>query len=661
MEMLRVPDVVEPSYIVQEHELNPELAGLKRPWIIPPMGLEKPFELNGSPILAILFTAIPAVGLTILGFLDQNLTSMLINRKDHNLKKPPAYHLDLLVCGLVVYPVCGFLGLPFTHAATVRSITHLKSLTDYTTEHIGDGQVKQKPERVAEQRMSNFGIHLLIGLSLVLTKVLQLLPMAVLYGVFLFMGVGSMAGNELFERLELLLVWDSSKFPKHGTYTKTDKVWRMHFFTALQLTCLVILYALKEIDAISVVFPFFIALLAPIRNYLIAPLFTEQEMAEVEHQPHILEKLEVREHKLEVVNLEEVHQWEARPASSYRFQITYENRNKYGDLEGVRQLWALLRSLGMQVDYCRQQCDESTHFSLYVIRPRRGGDVALGEDVDIASVQKEIMEYCLIHRMHVVFLPTMAKIQEEASMYKVHVHCACDATAPASATMKVIESKFQEHGLQVRRASMEVQSQVFIAYMLVKPAKGRSMRRQDMMDARAAVEDVLGGKTSCDMLIEGIAFDRGPIGEVVHTPEDLLKPCLTTGKVTPAMELFNVQVHADSMPSAMLSSFLDIASSANLEVLSCHVDERAAIKIRAVVFRPDGQKLSGPELKEQYAGFLAELEVDGTVEVKPLKDMATPYTSSMRVVVEKRSLSKEVLEEIEDSGASSLLGGAIRL
>ena len=78
-------------------------------------------------------------------YLDQNLTSMLINRKDHNLKKPPAYHLDLLVCGLIVYPVCGFLGLPFTHAATVRSITHLKSLTDYETEHLGDGQVPRGP------------------------------------------------------------------------------------------------------------------------------------------------------------------------------------------------------------------------------------------------------------------------------------------------------------------------------------------------------------------------------------------------------------------------------------------------------------------------------------------------------------------------------------
>ena len=37
------------------------------------------------------------------------------------------------------------------------------------------------------------------------------------------------------------------------------------------------------------------------------------------------------------------------------------------------------------------------------------------------------------------------------------------------------------------------------------------------------------------------------------------------------------------------------------EVLSCHVDERAAIKIRAVVFRPDGQKLTGAELKQQCA------------------------------------------------------------
>ena len=37
------------SYIVQENELNPDLAGLKRPWIIPPMGLEKPFDHRLEP------------------------------------------------------------------------------------------------------------------------------------------------------------------------------------------------------------------------------------------------------------------------------------------------------------------------------------------------------------------------------------------------------------------------------------------------------------------------------------------------------------------------------------------------------------------------------------------------------------------------------------
>jgi hypothetical protein len=42
--------------------------------------------------------------------MDQNLTSILINRRDHRLKKSPAYHLDLFVCGIFVYPICSFLG-----------------------------------------------------------------------------------------------------------------------------------------------------------------------------------------------------------------------------------------------------------------------------------------------------------------------------------------------------------------------------------------------------------------------------------------------------------------------------------------------------------------------------------------------------------------------
>ena len=64
----------------------------------------------------------------------------------------------------------------------------------------------------------------------------------------------------------------------------------------------------------------------------------------------------------------------------------------------------------------------------------------------------------------------------------------------------------------------------------------------------------------------------------------------------------------------------------------------------------------------RYVNFLTELDVTGAVEVKPLKDSATPYTSAQRrLSKEKRTLSKEVLEEIEASNASSLRGGAIQL
>merc|ERR1719160_433643 len=192
-----------------------------RPWIINPMGMEKDF-----PVWGIFFSIGPAIGLCILGFLDQNLTSLLINRKQNALRKPPAYHLDLLVCGVFIYPICGFLGLPFTHAATVRSLAHLKSLTETEMQLINkddpNSGMRERPSRVVEQRLSQLGIHTLMLFSLAATKLLQLLPMAVLYGIFLFMGITSMPGNELFERLELFFIWESKKMPAYNYIGKAS-------------------------------------------------------------------------------------------------------------------------------------------------------------------------------------------------------------------------------------------------------------------------------------------------------------------------------------------------------------------------------------------------------------------------------------------------------
>lgn len=270
LDKLKMPETFEPTMVKSD--------GTKRDWFINPLGIEKDF-----PTWAIFWTILPAIGLVILGFLDQNLTTLLINRKSSNLKKPPAYHLDLLVCGIFIYPICSFLGLPFTHAATIRSLTHLVSLTEFEEKTVRtevDGKIKEvkmkKPVDVAEQRVTQLGIHVLIGLSAFASSILKELPSSVLYGVFLYMGVTTIAGNALFDRMSLWLIWDTSKYPAYP-FIQNISLSRVHLYTAIQFLCLVILYALKEIDAIAVLFPFFLIVIVIVR-FAIGKIFSQNEL-----------------------------------------------------------------------------------------------------------------------------------------------------------------------------------------------------------------------------------------------------------------------------------------------------------------------------------------------------------------------------------------------
>jgi len=66
----------------------------------------------------------------------------------------------------------------------------------------------EKPEfcGVAEQRVTGVLIFLMIGLSVFFTPLLRLIPMPVLYGVFLYMGFSSLKGNQLVDRLLLFFM-----------------------------------------------------------------------------------------------------------------------------------------------------------------------------------------------------------------------------------------------------------------------------------------------------------------------------------------------------------------------------------------------------------------------------------------------------------------------
>lgn len=280
-------------------DLSPNLVladGSKRPWIVNPAGIDKPF-----PAWGIAFAVLPAIGFAVLGYLDQNLTSVIVNRPSNGLSKPPGYHLDLFVRGALTLPACAVLGLPLSVASTVPSITHVISLTTYDVQQMPGGE-RKVPTKVVENRLTNFLIHILVGCALFLAPALKFLPRSVLQGVFFYMGIASLTGNNLFDRLKLWLIWDSSKYPQYH-YVRKLPIQRVHLYTLVQVICLAILYGLKAIKETSVVFPFFMASLAIIRKGM-RFMFTNEELKELDGLPGVEEEEEEEAPKPDLLNLD---------------------------------------------------------------------------------------------------------------------------------------------------------------------------------------------------------------------------------------------------------------------------------------------------------------------------------------------------------------------
>jgi len=269
LRMLQVDADFSPNLVLSD--------GSKRPWIVNPAGIDRPF-----PAWGIVYAILPAIGFAVLGYLDQNLTSVIVNRPANGLSKPPGYHLDLFVRGALTLPVCAVLGLPLSVASTVPSITHVISLTTYDVKQLPEGE-RKVPTKVVEQRATNFLIHALIGLALLLAPVLKFLPRAVLQGVFFYMGIASLTGNNLFDRLKLWLIWDPARYPQYH-YIQKLPASRVHLYTFVQVVCLAILYGLKAIKETSVVFPFFMASLAIIRKAM-RFIFTQEELQLLDSHP----------------------------------------------------------------------------------------------------------------------------------------------------------------------------------------------------------------------------------------------------------------------------------------------------------------------------------------------------------------------------------------
>ncbi|KAI8496604.1 Anion exchange protein 3 [Branchiostoma belcheri] len=218
---LEVPDGFTPT--------DPKL----RSWIINPMGRDKTIQ-----VWAIFAAVIPAFLVYILLFIEIQITEMIINKKENNLKKGSGYHLDLLlICGTVA--ISGFFGLPWMCAATVRSVSHFESLTVYSKTH-APGE-KPKLLSVKEQRLTNLLVHIMMGITMTLQPVLRRIPLAVLFGVFLYLGITSLTATQIFDRIGLMFM-PPKHHPSSVRYVRKVKTRKIHIFTVIQLVFITLLW-----------------------------------------------------------------------------------------------------------------------------------------------------------------------------------------------------------------------------------------------------------------------------------------------------------------------------------------------------------------------------------------------------------------------------------
>ncbi|XP_073806941.1 solute carrier family 4 member 4a isoform X6 [Danio rerio] len=243
---------VETPKLIVPSEFKP--TSPNRGWFVPPFG--------GNPWWVYLAASVPALLVTILLFMDQQITAVIVNRKEHKLKKGAGYHLDLFWVA-VLLAVCSFMGLPWYVAATVISIAHIDSLK-METETSAPGE-QPKFLGVREQRVTGVMVFILTGISVFMSPVLKFIPMPVLYGVFLYMGVASLNGVQFMDRLKLLLM--PAKHQPDLIYLRHVPLRKVHLFTFVQLLCLALLWVLKSTVA-AIIFPVMILALVAVRKAL---------------------------------------------------------------------------------------------------------------------------------------------------------------------------------------------------------------------------------------------------------------------------------------------------------------------------------------------------------------------------------------------------------
>ncbi|XP_077680875.1 anion exchange protein 4 [Eretmochelys imbricata] len=253
---LETPKLIVPS------EFKP--TNSQRGWVVFPLGV--------NPWWVCLVSTVPAVLVIILIFMDQQITAVILNRKEYRLQKGAGFHLDLFCVSLLMI-LTSVTGLPWYVSATVISLAHMDSLKKESTTSAPGEQPKFLGIR--EQRLTGLVVFILTGVSVFLAPVLKYIPMPVLYGVFLYMGVAALNSIQFMDRIQLLLM--PTKHQPDFMYLRHVPLRRVHLFTLIQMLCLAALWILKSTVA-AIIFPVMLLALVGIRKAMEC-IFSRQDLS----------------------------------------------------------------------------------------------------------------------------------------------------------------------------------------------------------------------------------------------------------------------------------------------------------------------------------------------------------------------------------------------
>ena len=234
--------------------------------------------VGGAQIAAAI---VPGFVISVLFYFDHSVSGQLCSQKDFNVKRPSAYHYDLLLLAAMTI-LCGLLGLPPVNGVLPQAPLHTKSLCS---------KLKVKDEvifKVYENRWSNLiQASLCLVLFGVAELVLKYIPTALVWAFFAHMALEFLPGSQLWDRLQIIVSEPKRRIQwlqgRHCLYLETVRFPSIVIFTLIQFGCVLVIWAITVWTGLfGISFPLWVMALVPLRAFLLPKILRPEYLSDLD-------------------------------------------------------------------------------------------------------------------------------------------------------------------------------------------------------------------------------------------------------------------------------------------------------------------------------------------------------------------------------------------